>query len=66
MKENKHWLGATTSSVPRRTLRKQLIDQNEERRVMIRKQDEELTFLDWQIWLTKDNLSRPYKKMKGW
>lgn len=66
MKENKHWMGATFSIRPRRELRRELKIQDEEKRVMIRRHEAELGHLNWQIWLTKDHLSLPYKKLSGW
>jgi len=62
MKENKHWMDMTHTTIPKKTLKRQLINQEEEKRVMIRRHEGELTFINWQIWLTKDHLSLPYKK----
>ena len=65
MKENKHWLNRSFSLIPKRTLKTQLKEQEEERRVMLREHKRKLDYLDWQIWLTKDNLSLRYKKLSG-
>jgi len=66
MKENEHWLRATFSSLPRRGLKTQLKEQEEEKRVLSRKHKTELDDINWRIWLTKDHLSLPYKKLSGW
>lgn len=63
---NEHWLGAITSNIPRRRLKNDLKIEEEDRRVMLRRHKSELEDMDWKIWLTKDHLSLPYKKQRGW
>lgn len=63
--KNEHWLCRTSSPILRRELKKQLKEEEEEKRVILRRHKGELERIDFRIYLTKDHLSLPYKKLSG-